>query len=190
MCRYRRRGSVFLLLALALLAAGCGGGGPRTAADLTNPFLGPDWSSWLVGPVSRLATPEEIQTFLALQDDAAAATFVESFWSKRGKAVLQTFEERSVAADRLYSEAGYNGRRTDRGVIYVLYGPPGKVEFAVSPRPNDPPIEVWKYGSNAPSGLDGRRPTPSYRFMKRGDLTVTYGPRAQILPPEGSPDSY
>ena len=185
----RSLGSTFLLL--ALLATGCGGGGtPRSAVDLTNPFLGPDWSSWLVGPVSRLATPEEIQAFLALQDDAAAATFAESFWSQRGKAVLQAFEERSAVADRLYSEAGYNGRRTDRGTVYVLYGPPGKVEFAISPRPNDPAIEVWKYGSNAPSGLDGRRPSSSYRFMKRGGLTVTYGPQAQILPPQESPDGH
>jgi len=183
----RSLGSAFLLL--ALLAAGCGGGGaPKSAVDLANPFLGPDWSAWLVGPVSRLATPEEIQTFLALKDDAAAATFAESFWSKRGKALLQTFEERSAVADRLYSEAGYSGRRTDRGTVYVLYGRPEKVGFDVSPRPNDPPIEVWKYAPGSPSGLDGRRPLSTYRFTKRGDLTVTYGPRAQILPPVVTPD--
>lgn len=176
-------------LLLALLAAGCGGGGaPRSAVDLTNPFLGLDWSAWLVGPISRLAAPEEIRAYLALKDDAAAATFAESFWSKRGKAVLQAFEERSAVADRLYSEAGYNGRRTDRGVVYVLYGRPEKVGFAISSRPKDPPIEVWTYGANAPSGLDGRRPNSTYSFTKRGDLTVTYGPRAQILSPQDSPD--
>jgi GWxTD domain-containing protein len=183
----RSLGPAFLLL--ALLAAGCGGGGaPRSAVDLTNPFLGPDWSAWLVGPISRLATPEEIQTFLALKDDGAAATFAESFWSKRGKALLEAFEERSAVADRLYSEAGYNGRRTDRGTVYVLYGRPEKVGFAVSPRPGDSPIEVWTYGANAPSGLDGKRPNSTYSFMKRGDLTVTYGPRAQILPSQETPD--
>ncbi|MEA2602369.1 MAG: GWxTD domain [Acidobacteriota bacterium] len=184
----RSRGFAFLLL--ALLAAGCGGGGaPRSAADLTNPFLGPDWSAWLVGPVSRLATPEEVQAFLALKDDAAAEAFAASFWSQRGQPVLKAFEERSAVADRLYSEAGYNGRRTDRGVIYVLYGRPEKVSFDVSPRPGDPPIEVWTYGANSPSGLDGRHPLASYRFIKRGDLTVTYGPgTVRILPPQESPD--
>ena len=186
----RSLGSAFLLL--ALLAAGCGGGGaPRSAADLTNPFLGPDWSAWMVGPVSRLATPEETQTFLALKDDAAAAAFAESFWSRRSKAVLQAFEERSAVADRLYTEAGYTGRRTDRGIVYVLYGPPEKSGFAVSPRPNDPPIEVWTYGADAPSGLDGRRPNRSYRFTKRGDLTVLYGgPGTLILPPPSSSDDH
>lgn len=184
----RSRGPAFLLL--ALLAAGCGGGGTsRSAADLTNPFLGPDWSAWLVGPVSRLATPEETQAFLALKDDAAAAAFADSFWKKRGQPVLKTFEERSAVADRLYSEAGYNGRRTDRGTVFVLYGPPEKVGFEVSARPGDPPIEVWTYGANSPSGLDGRRPFSSYRFVKRGDLTVNYGPgTVRILPSQDSPD--
>ena len=58
----------FLLLALlALFVVACGdAGATRSMADLTNPFLGPDWSSWLVGPIVRLATPEETQTFLAL----------------------------------------------------------------------------------------------------------------------------
>ena len=162
-------------------------GTPRSAADLTNPFLGPDWSNWLVGPVSRLATPEEAKGFLALQDDAAAAAFAQSFWSKRGQALRQAFDERSAAADRLYSEAGYLGRRTDRGVVYVLYGPPEKEEFEVSPHPQDPPIELWRYSANAPSGLDGRRPNSAYRFIKRGDVTVNYSPvgirRTGPLPP-------
>lgn len=44
-------------------------------------------------------------------------------------------------------------------------------------REGEPPIEVWLYGQDAPSGLDSRRPAPLYRFVKRGDLTVLYVPR-------------
>lgn len=171
-----------LLLAsmLPLLAAGCGGGGTtRSMAELTNPFLGPDWSSWLVGPISRLTTPEETQAFLALKDDAAAAAFAESFWKKRGPAVGQAYAERATNADRLYSEGGYLGHRTDRGTIFVIYGRPEKEDFEVSPSPKEPAVEVWTYGAGAPSGLDGNKPNPTYRFIKRGDLTVTYIPRLQ-----------
>jgi hypothetical protein len=38
---------------------------------------------------------------------------------------------------------------------------------------------VWTYGPGAPSGLDGNKPHTVYRFIKRGDLTVNYVPRAQ-----------
>ena len=180
------------LLALACLAgAACaGGGGPigsvgsvGAMADLTNPFLGPDYSAWLIGPVARIARPDEIKTYLALHDDGEAAAFIQQFWERRNpkpgqpNPLLARFEERSEVADKKYSEAGLLGRRTDRGTIFILYGPPGKGGFEVARRPTDPPIEVWQYAANAPAGLDGRHPDPFYRFTKRGELTVLYIPR-------------
>lgn len=178
----KRLSALPLLLLLAAACAG-GGGAPRSIADLTNPALGPEFSGWLIGAISRIATPEEVQSYLALRDDEAARAFVESFWQRRdpapdrpGNPLRETFDERSAAADRSYSEAGFQGRRTDRGTIYILYGRPTKVDFEVSPTPGDSPIEVWTYDASAPSGLDARRPAGLYRFIKRGDLTVTYMP--------------
>jgi len=192
------------VLLLALLAAGCAGGGTasssstRSRAELTNPFLGPDYTAWLIGPVSRLATPEEERQFLALQDDQQAAAFVEAFWSRRdpapdrpGNPVREAFEKRSAEADRRFSEAGYLGHRTDRGMIYVLYGDPAKSDFEVGTRLGSSPIEVWAYGADAPSGLDGKRPSATYRFIKQGELTVLYGagqPRT-LIDPQGPRDS-
>jgi GWxTD domain-containing protein len=173
-----------LLITLALLAGACGSGGSsgHTAADLTNPFLGPDHTSWLIGPIARIATPEEIKAYLALTDDAQAAAFVDSFWTKRnptpGKPnpLRKAFEERVLVADHQFSEAGYRGRRTDRGTLYILYGPPGKTDFDVSPTPGGSPLEVWLYTPTTPEGLDGKRPNLRYRFIKKGDLTVLYVP--------------
>jgi GWxTD domain-containing protein len=185
---------LFLVLALACSSAPA----RRSAADLTNPFLGPERSSWLIGPIARIATPDEVQAFLALQDDAQAEAFVEQFWARRdpnpareGNPLRQAFDERAAEADRLYSESGFRGRRTDRGTLFVLYGPPSKVEFEVSPTPNDSPIEVWTYASSIPAGLDGKRPAPAYRFIKRGDLTVTYvpGQDPRLRRPETDPDT-
>jgi GWxTD domain-containing protein len=190
------------LLALACLAgAACaGGGGPAGSvgsvgamADLTNPFLGPDYSAWLIGPVARIARPDEIKAFLALHDDGEAAAFIQQFWERRnpkpGEAnpLLARFEERSEVADKKYSEAGLLGRRTDRGAIFILYGPPGRGGFEVARRPTDPPIEVWQYGASAPTGLDGRHPDPFYRFTKRGELTVLYVPRPGSEPLSPAP---
>lgn len=178
-----------LLVLLPLLVfplGGCGGGGAaapasRSRAELTNPFLGPDYTAWLIGPVARIATPQEIQEFLALQDDTRAAAFVQAFWDRRdpspdkpGNPIREAFDARSAEADRKYSEAGFLGRRTDRGTVYVIYGPPSKAEFEVSPIPNGPPLEVWTYDSGAPSGLDAKRPAGIYRFIKQGDQTVLY----------------
>jgi GWxTD domain-containing protein len=176
---------------LLLGALACGSGAPRTisAADLTNPFLGPEQSSWMIGPIARIATPEEIKAFLALSDETQAAQFIDQFWAQRdpnpnkpGNPLREAFDERSIEADRLFTEAGYRGRRTDRGTIFVVYGPPTKTDFEISPTRNDSAIEAWTYAGTTPAGLDGRKPAPLYRFIKRGDLTVTYVPRESSDP--------
>lgn len=177
--------AVVLTLA-AVLALACGSSGPRpiNPADLTNPFLGPEQSGWLIGPIARIATPEERQAYLALTDNTQAAAFIEQFWAKRdpnpqvpGNPLLTAFEERTAEADRLYSESGYRGRRTDRGAVFVLYGAPAEVKYEISPSRGEAAIEAWSYDPATPAGLDGRKPSPLYRFIKRGDLTVTYVPR-------------
>lgn len=171
---------------LALLwTLACGSAPPRarSAADLTNPFLGPEQSSWLIGPAGRIATSEEVEAYLAVTDEAQATQFIDQFWARRdpnpnvpGNPLREAFDERSTEADRLFSEAGYRGRRTDRGAIFVVYGPPAKTEFEISPAQGEPPVEAWHYSPTTPAGLDGRKPSPIYRFIKRGDLTVTYFP--------------
>ena len=175
--------SLSAVLALALLASCAGSAPPRDRAELTNPFLGPEYSAWLVGPIARLATPEEIAAFQALTTDEEARAFVEAFWAKRtgvadefGNTIRHVFEKRSAEADKAFSESGISGRRTDRGAVYILYGPPKKTDYEVSPTPGEGALEVWMYDQTSPAGLDGRRPAGLYRFIKRGDLTVTWTP--------------
>lgn len=197
---------------LACLGCASGGGSVDAIADLTNPFLGPDYSAWLIGPVARIAKPEEIKAYLALHDDGEAAAYIQQFWERRSsvnpgapgpsgtpgapgalgnyqhRSALALFEERAEVADKKYSEAGVLGRRTDRGTIFILYGLPARGGFEVAPRPGASPIEVWEYSASAPAGLDGKVPSRFYRFTKRGDLTVLYVARpgpltAPVAPP-------
>jgi GWxTD domain-containing protein len=188
------------VLALACLAGvACSGGAVGSIgsvgdmADLTNPFLGPDYSAWLIGPVAHIARPDEVKAYLALHDDGEAAAFIQQFWERRNpnpghaNPLLARYEERAEVADKKYSEAGLLGRRTDRGTILILYGAPGKGGFEVARRPTDPPIEVWQYGESAPAGLDGKHPDPFYRFTKRGELTVLYVPRPGSMPLSAAP---
>jgi len=183
-CGGRSLALVALLAALVAGGACAGGATPRTIEDLTNPFLGPEHSQWLIGAVARLASPEEVRGYLALRDDAAAGAFIRDFWARRdsnpaapGNALLAAFEARSADADRLYSESGVVGRRTARGTVHVLYGRPSNIDFEVSPNPDDGPIELWLYAEGSPAGLDARTPSRFYRFIRRGDLTVPYTPR-------------
>lgn len=173
-----------LMVAVALLA-GCGSGGtgaPRSAGELVNFRLGPDLSHWLVGPIARMATPEEAREYLSLGNDLAAIDFIEGFWRRRDSEpgdrdnpARLTFERRAEEADRLYSEASVLGRRTPRGTIHVLYGEPADVEYEVAPDGGEP-IQVWRYPPDAPTGLDGRAPERFYWFRKQGDLTGPYRP--------------
>ncbi len=192
------RGALLALLGAAalFLLAGCGSGGVGAPSsrpgELVNSRLGPDYASWLVGPIARIATPEEIETYSHLTGDFAAADFIESFWSRHdpdpdapGNPVRLEFEQRAADADRLYGEGGVLGRRTDRGTIYVLYGKPETISFEVSPRDGSA-IEVWSYAEDAPPGLDGKRPERFYWFHKQGGSTTFYRPGARIIvPPPG-----
>jgi GWxTD domain-containing protein len=192
---HHRSGTRFAVYALAtglLWLGACSAGPPaRDAADLTNSRLRPAYAQWLVGPIAAMATPEEEQEFLALEDDFAAADFIEAFWSRRdpdpslpGNAVRETFERRVEEADRLFGESGVSGRKTARGVIHVLYGEPERTDYEI-PRNGGPAVEVWFYPEDAPAGLDGRPPDGSYRFQKVGDVTDFYRPGGPPPRPQG-----
>ena len=155
---------------------------------MTNGLLGPAYSQWLVGAIARMATLEEINAYLALSDDLAAADAIEAFWRARdrapeepGNALRATYEERAFEADRRFSEATYLGRRTARGMIFTLFGQPATIKYDIAPE-GGPGIEVWSYPAGSPLGLDGRQPNASYRFRKVGEITSFYrevgrGPR-------------
>lgn len=151
------------------------------AEDLTNILLSPRYSQWLVGPISHIATPAEIEEFLALTSDDEAARFIEAFWIERDKGVTfpaprvsRQFAERMETADKYYSEGARRGSTTDRGTIYVLYGNPSLIRYEALPRDATRSIEEWVYEEDVGPGLDGKRPQRFYRFWKDGELTVFY----------------
>jgi GWxTD domain-containing protein len=152
-------------------------GGERTPPpeELTNFRLGPDLATWLVGPLSRLASAEERTAYLQLADDAAAERFIAEFWERRGgirpfpPTPGYLFQERVARADVLYREGHHAGHRTDRGTIYALHGAPAAIEFEASPSPGGEPIEIWLYPKDAPPGLDGDSPKRVYSFRRSAD---------------------
>src|ERR1700753_1085184 len=80
------------LFAVRGCASSSGGGPPAGASliDLTNPSLGPEYSTWLGGPIARMASREEVDGYLSLRDDRQAADFIERFWERRNNAAPKT----------------------------------------------------------------------------------------------------
>jgi GWxTD domain-containing protein len=176
------RALVFGLLLVLVLLTDPSLARERKASRLSNPFLAPDLALWLVGPMARLADDEEIEKFLSLRDDEAAARFVEAFWARRdpdperpGNRIQELAESRAREADRRFTEAGYRGRHTDRGTVFVLYGEPWDTGYDVTL--NMRTIEVWAYPADGVVGLDGSRPDQRYRFTQQGQFTVFYDER-------------
>ncbi len=170
--------------------------GERDAVELTNFRLSPAYSQWLLGPIARIADGEEIERYLKLADDAAAAAFIEEFWSRRDRPWAlkpsdrprNRFEERAQVADAIYRDGTHRGRYTDRGTVFILHGEPQDVRYATSTLPGNPAVEIWAYPKSAPPGLDGRRPKRRYHFVRRGDLTVEDPAAGQRLFKERRPD--
>ncbi|MEM1205748.1 MAG: GWxTD domain-containing protein [Acidobacteriota bacterium] len=157
---------------------------PKSPEDLFNPMLGVEYSHWLQGPIFEIATAQEVEDFLLITSDDEAQAFVDRFWDSRdpkgsgvdffAKKPRQIFDERSVEADKRFSEGAYPGRRTDRGSVLIVYGEPEDIEFEAPRRVGDPTLEVWKYPKDSEKGLDGEKPKKQYRFVRIGEKTVRY----------------
>jgi len=90
---------------------------------------------WIEGPIRYIAEKEEARIFKKLSSDADRALFIERFWSRRDPSPAslaneyrQMFWERVQEANSLFLDSHKPGWMTDRGKIYVLYGPPTKIE--------------------------------------------------------------
>jgi GWxTD domain-containing protein len=99
-------------------------------ADMKEQY--PSDQYWGDGPVRWIMTTEEKQTWTGLADPNARVAFVEEFWTARaalpatdGRTYRQEFERRVAFADaHLAEDAEQRGSLTDRGMVFVLLGPP------------------------------------------------------------------
>jgi GWxTD domain-containing protein len=87
---------------------------------------------WGNGPVQWIMTADEKKAWAALTDPNARVAFVETFWVARetvpgsgGRTYRQEFERRVAFADaNLGQDAEKRGSLSDRGMVFVLFGPP------------------------------------------------------------------
>ena len=130
----------------------------RLRKELRGPF-----KRWLDEDVRYIITPEERKAFVQMATDEERENFIESFWMRRDPtpdSMENEYKEEhyrriAYANDRYAS--GIPGWRTDRGRIYIAYGPPDEIESHPSggqyQRPYEEgggftstyPFEIWRY---------------------------------------------
>jgi GWxTD domain-containing protein len=110
------------------------------------------WQKWLNEDVVYIITPEERAAFERLQTDAERQHFVEQFWERRNPAPGSTrnaYKEehyRRIAYANSRFSAGKPGWETDKGRIYILYGPPDELEsHPAADKRIHSPYEEWRY---------------------------------------------
>jgi len=125
--------------------------GAREAAAVAK--LSEHYRYWLAEDAVYIITPEERCAYLQLSSDDEREQFINQFWIRRARdpeSLLNDFEEehyrRIVYANENFvmQTAGW---MTDRGHIYIEYGPPDKIELHASGEPTgfEYPCEVWRY---------------------------------------------
>ncbi len=92
------------------------------------------WKNWLNQEVVYIITDQEKKAFLALKTDEEREQFVEQFWLRRDPTPDTEENEykeeiyRRIAYANEHFASGIPGWKTDRGRIYIEYGPPDEID--------------------------------------------------------------
>ncbi len=96
--------------------------------------LATPYKKWLNEGVPYIISDEERRAFLRLQTNEEREQFIEAFWQRRDPTpdtVENEFKEehyRRIAYANERFASGIPGWRTDRGRIYIIWGPPDELE--------------------------------------------------------------
>ncbi len=110
--------------------------------ELETPFR-----KWLNEDVAYIITDEERTSWKRLQTDEEREQFIEGFWLRRDPtpdSQENEFKEehyRRIAYSNERYASGIPGWKTDRGRIYITYGPPDEIESHPSGGTYERPIE-------------------------------------------------
>ncbi|MGH9470701.1 MAG: GWxTD domain-containing protein [Terriglobia bacterium] len=92
------------------------------------------YKNWISGPIGYIITHQERAAFKKLTTDDEREQFIEAFWDRRNpnpgnpeNEFKEEFYRRIAYANEHYT-SGIPGWRTDRGRIYITWGPPDEVE--------------------------------------------------------------
>jgi GWxTD domain-containing protein len=114
----------------------------KTLKELDSPY-----KQWLSEDVIYIISPEERQAFLQLETNEEREQFIEQFWLRRSSnpdLPENDFKEehyRRIAYTNEHFASGIPGWKTDRGRMYIMWGPPDEIESHPTGGTYDRPME-------------------------------------------------
>jgi len=115
-----------------------------------NAQLNSEYRKWLGEDVRWIITNQERTSFLHLKNDEDRDWFVAEFWEQRNPAPgsqPNPFKEehyRRIAFANEHFAASTPGWKSDRGRIYIVYGPPDSIQTQASTS-TTPAEQLWVY---------------------------------------------
>ena len=147
--------------------AGRSVGGFGTGLPAIRPGAAPEhglrtpYAAWLDQDVAYIITAAERCAFGRLQTDYEREQFIERFWDRRDvspDSPTNAFKEehyRRMAYANDHFSGRLPGSKTDRGRIFIVYGPPDEIDDH-SAGGSEFPFQVWRYRHIAGVGDDVR----------------------------------
>ena len=114
----------------------------RTLKELDNAYR-----QWLTEDVTYIISPEERNAFLQLDTNEEREQFIEAFWLRRSSnpdLPDNDFKEehyRRIAYANEHYASGIPGWKTDRGRMYIMWGPPDEIDAHPTGGTYDRPME-------------------------------------------------
>ncbi|MDX1941284.1 MAG: GWxTD domain-containing protein [Saprospiraceae bacterium] len=90
----------------------------------------------------------KVNTYLKSKDLDAQRLYLFSFWAKQQNnhpvTAYENYMKIAHTVDKRFNSGFRYGFETDRGFIFLKYGPPNDIEFRED-EPSAPPYEIWSY---------------------------------------------
>jgi GWxTD domain-containing protein len=114
------------------------------------------YQNWLSEDVRWIIHNDELHAFRRLTNDADRDRFVEQFWESRNPTPgrkQNAFKEehyRRIAYAKAHFATAISGYRTDRGRVYIVYGPPDEIVSQPLRMKANKRTQLWRYRSLPP----------------------------------------
>jgi GWxTD domain-containing protein len=129
-------------------------------------------------PLASFAEKGFLDNQLKLADEKLMQQFLYNFWQSRSKLAPEEawnkYHQDVKAVNAKFGTYNYKGYETDRGRVYLQYGPPDKRDVEPS-EPNAYPYEIWVYYKlNDKSGLNPSQSNKQFIFYNRDLASNNY----------------
>lgn len=112
-----------------------------------------EYHRWLHQDVHWIITEEEKKIFIGLANDEERDEFMRQFWERRNPnpdSAYNKFKEehyRRLGIANSHFETDEPGWKTDRGHVYIVFGPPDSIQSYPASRLAKIPSDIWHYRS-------------------------------------------